>query len=181
MEVKPVPTMGWTRRSAAATILLVTAEQKRAIAERVARRMEAQGLTNEQLAYKAGVSVKTVSRILNARHEPRGATIEKVAGAIGYTESELRGAPPPPLGLGAPDPDEVPAQLAAIEKRLAAIEDQLGQLLGAASIDDESGGDLFDRIVKTVEWALNQPASEVAQPPQRRGSGRARSRRQDAA
>jgi hypothetical protein len=53
MEVKDVPTLGWTRGSVAATILLVTQEQRDQIARRVRVLMQEQGLTNASLAFKA--------------------------------------------------------------------------------------------------------------------------------
>lgn len=120
MPVKSDAPMGWTRKSAAATILLVTEEQKRAIAVRLAQRMDERGLTNEKVAALAGVSVKTVSRLLNARHEPRGGTLEKVAVAVGYTPDEFRGPTPAPLGLGAETQlDRIERGLGELVKRVA--------------------------------------------------------------
>lgn len=90
--------MGWTRRSVGATILQVTERQRRDMARRMSARMEERGLTNETLAYKAGVSVKTVSRMLHAHHVPRVETLRKIAKALGWTEQQLRGQHAP-LGL----------------------------------------------------------------------------------
>lgn len=113
--------MGWTRKSVAATILLVTEEQRRGMAARLAQRMDERNLTNALVAQQAGVAEKTVSRILNARHEPRGTTIEKVAVAVGYTPDEFRGPTPPPLGLGAE------TQLDRIERMLEELLKQVSQ------------------------------------------------------
>jgi transcriptional regulator with XRE-family HTH domain len=128
--------MSWTRRSVAATILLVTEEQKRAMAARLAARMEEHRLTNEQLAAKAGVSVRTVSRLLNSRHDPRDATVDRVARALGMTPTDFRGPPPKPLGLGEPTQlDRLEAkvdQLLAREDPRAVIERELRDALRRA-------------------------------------------------
>lgn len=156
--------MGWTRKTAAATILLVTAEQRQAMAARLAQRMEALGgWTNEKLAYEAGVSVKTVSRILNARHEPRGQTLERIAKAVGVDELELRGAAPAPLGLGRSAAliagDDLVEHLARIEAELGQIRAGQRELLGLLTQDPAAASaTLSDRIVAAVEHAMQQRA-----------------------
>lgn len=170
MPVKSVPTLGWTKRSVAATILFVTEEQQREIARRVAALMEAQSLTNEKLAFKAGVSTKTVSRVLNARNESRGGTLEKIAAALGVSEWDLRPVPPDPLGLDAavPEPDVV-SQLARIDQRLSAIEDAVDALTKQAGRLTATERDLL----KQVGAALDRLGRDVGrgQPQQRSGPG----------
>jgi transcriptional regulator with XRE-family HTH domain len=124
MQVKAVPTLGWTRGSVAATILLVTQEQRDQIAMRVRTLMAEQGHTNAALAYKAGVSEKTISRLINGKLDSRYDTIEKVAVALGLEEQELRGSAPTPLGLdaGLSQLDRIEATLEKILDRLAALE-----------------------------------------------------------
>jgi transcriptional regulator with XRE-family HTH domain len=147
-----------------------------AMGARIKELRELHGLKQQYIADKVGVELRTYQFWQAGKSPPEQENLEKLAELFGVTPKYiLKGDTPEPLA------DDATARLDAIEQRLAAIEEQLGQLLGAASIDGESRGDLADRIVKTVERAINQRASEVARPPQRRGSGRARSRRQDAA
>jgi len=47
------------------------------------------GLTQEQLAAKAGVTVGTVSRIENRQHEPRVRTLQQLAVALGVDLDDL--------------------------------------------------------------------------------------------
>lgn len=150
MEVKPVPTLGWTRGSVAATILLVTQEQRDQIAKRVRTLMQEQGFTNAALAYEAGVAEKTISRLINAKKESRYDTLDKVARALGITEQELRGPPPSPLGLdvaptnGVEAPDPVLERLDAIDAKLAdllAYREQVEEELG--HFDPEAARDFF--------------------------------------
>jgi transcriptional regulator with XRE-family HTH domain len=76
----------------------MTEQQKREMGERVSHLRDAAGMTNESLARASGLSTKTVSRIVNGRHEARVATIEALATALQVPEREIRGAPPSPFG-----------------------------------------------------------------------------------
>lgn len=92
--------MGWTRQSVAFSVLQAMEAQQKAIAERVRVLRDARGWTNEKLAREADLSTKTVSRLVNGQRDARGGTLRAVAKALGVEESELRGPPVPPLGLG---------------------------------------------------------------------------------
>ena len=121
-----VPTLGWTRRDVAATIRLVTQQQRDEIAARVRAEMDRQGFTNSKLARDAGLAEKTISRVVNARIDPRYDTLERIAKALGVEEKDLRGAPPSPLGLGSPSPeDDDQDSLERIEAALVDIRDLL--------------------------------------------------------
>ncbi len=50
---------------------------------------EAAGLTQEQLAAKAGLPQSHISRLETGRHSPSSLTLEKIAAAIGIDPSEL--------------------------------------------------------------------------------------------
>lgn len=140
MEVKAVPTLGWTRGSVAATILLVTQEQRDQIAKRVRTLMQEQGFTNAALAYEAGVAEKTISRLINAKKESRYDTLDKVARALGITEQELRGPPPAPLGLDAAAPANGAEVPASVLERLDAIDEKLADLLAyREQVEEEMG------------------------------------------
>jgi transcriptional regulator with XRE-family HTH domain len=110
--------MGWTRRTAAVTLLHVTELQQREMGERVARLRDAAGMTNESLARKAGLSTKTVSRFVNGKHEARVATIEALAKALRVPEREIRGAPPSPFAEGKRASDTAEDRLAQLEQRV---------------------------------------------------------------
>ena len=93
--------MGWRKQDVAEIVLLVTKRQKEEMGRRVARARDIKGMTNESLARKSGLSIKTVSRFVNGKHEPREHTIKSLARALGISVEEIRGTPPAPLGLGA--------------------------------------------------------------------------------
>jgi transcriptional regulator with XRE-family HTH domain len=135
MEVKPVPTLGWTRGSVAATILLVTQDQRDQIAMRVRALMQEQGFTNASLAYNAGVAEKTVSRLINGKKDSRYNTIDKVARVFGLEEQELRGPQSAPLAL-----DSGPSQLDRIEQTLNELVERLvgAGVIAAAEKDTET-------------------------------------------
>lgn len=142
----------------------------------VARRMP--GKVNENQVY----------RWEKGLHQPNPDTLQALAKVLDTDVAVFMSAPadkgstPEPFAREQSD-DDVAARLVEIEARLGAIEDQLSLLLGAASIDGESQGDLADRIVKTVERAINQRATEVARPQPRRdrAQGQSRQPRRDAA
>ena len=122
MPVNQVPTLGWTRGSVAATIQLVTQQQRDEIAARVRAEMARQGLTNPALARKADLAEKTISRLINARRDARYDTLDRVSRALGV---DLRPTPVAPLGLGqnGNGSDEV-TQLDRIEAKLDALIEQ---------------------------------------------------------
>lgn len=66
-------------------------DQRKQIADRVVALRDERGWTNEVLAYKAGVAVKTISRLVNVKHDSSARTIAKVAEALGVPESAIRG------------------------------------------------------------------------------------------
>ncbi len=124
-----VQTKGWRHSSVAVTLLAEMAERREAVGQRVVELREQQRWSQEELATKAGVSVKTVSRLENGRYESRRGTIDRVADALGITADELD-PPPAPLGLGA-DP-RVPASAAEIQEiraDVAALREDVGQIV----------------------------------------------------
>ncbi len=137
MPVKRVPTLGWTRRSAAISVLLAMEAQQLEVAERVSELQRAKGWTNEKLAYESGLSVKTISRVLNAKHEARGDTIRALAEALEVSEAEIRGATDPSLvngdgGMTLVEISDLLTQLAArqdaVEAALAVLVEVVGEL-----------------------------------------------------
>jgi transcriptional regulator with XRE-family HTH domain len=108
--------MGWTRRDFAATFERIVRDRYVEIGALVRQLREEQGLSQEALAARASVSVKTISRIetppAKGHHEIRGGTFRKLADALGVTVAQLR-APlnrngtitvaPSPMGLAEAD------------------------------------------------------------------------------
>lgn len=117
--------MGWTRRSGAASLLLVLDVQRREVGRRIVRLREQKGWGQEDLAHAAEVSVKTISRIENGRHESRNNTVERIAKALDVDKDDLW-PKPAPLGLGAEDPYR--EQLDRIEQALVALRGEVGAL-----------------------------------------------------
>lgn len=76
--------MGWTRRDFARYFREVIEERYRRAGLLVKAERLRQGHTQESLAARAGVSVKTVSRVeKGGLHETRGSTYRKLAEALG--------------------------------------------------------------------------------------------------
>lgn len=92
--------MGWTKRSAAVSVLLAMEEHQREAGRRALAIRERLLLSQEDVAQKTGLSVKTISRYENGRHEGRRDTSRRIAEALGVPVEELVGEPPAPLGLG---------------------------------------------------------------------------------
>ena len=59
------------------------------VAERVRALRRAHGLTQRQLAERAGLSLEGVWTIENARKRPRRSTLELLAGALGVEPAHL--------------------------------------------------------------------------------------------
>jgi transcriptional regulator with XRE-family HTH domain len=146
MEVKTVPSMGWTRKSAAVSVLLAMENHRKEAGQRLVRLREAQGWNQEDLAHHSGLSVKTISRFENGRHDGRRSTIRNLTEALGVTERELLGPPPDPLGLGA-------------ESQLDRIEAKLDQLLLATLSPDEDDAIDAAAAVEDAEHAAERSAS----------------------
>lgn len=143
--------MGWTRRNVAANVLLDLDVQRREAGRRVAALMEAKGWTHEDLAHEAKVSVKTVSRVVNGRHESRNNTIKRIAEALG-TSKDAIWPKASPLALGVEDPYQ--AQLNRIEQRQTLL---LKLLVEHLALDLEPELDAEIRRVLQEE----QPPSEA--------------------
>lgn len=103
--------MGWTHRTAAVSVLLAMEEHRKQAGTRLAELRDAAGLNQEELAHLAGISVKTVSRFENGRHDGRRSTVRAIAKALKVNEHDIIGEPPPVLGMGE-------SQLDRIEKKL---------------------------------------------------------------
>lgn len=125
--------MGWTRKSAAVSVLLAMDEHRKQAGARVLQLREARHWTHEDLAHAAGLSVKTVSRFEKGRNEGRRSTVRKLAKALDVTEQYIIGEPPAPLGLRrdteAEDPVTILKQLLerqeALELAVAALAEQI--------------------------------------------------------
>lgn len=128
MPVKNDPSVGWTRRSVAVSVLLAMEDQRKQAGLRLVRLREQRGWNQEELAHEAKLSVKTVSRFENGRHDGRRNTIKRLAEALGVNEQDITGPPPAPLGLDAEAPSD--DQLDRIEAKLDALLAALTQRAG---------------------------------------------------
>lgn len=148
-------------------------EYRREIGARIVRLRESRSLGQEDLAHEAGVSVKTISRLENGRHEGRQGTIRRVAQALDVEPSAIIGEPPVPLGLGqdgssvrADDGLSMLADLAlAVEtlaERLDQMDDKLDLILAAVGglpVDEE--GDAQDRLIEGTELGEKPPSGHT--------------------
>jgi transcriptional regulator with XRE-family HTH domain len=144
--------MGWTRRSAAVSVLMVLDEHRKEVGRKVVQLREGKAWSQEKLAHEAGVSTKTVSRLENGERETRRYILRKVADALGVNEIDLLGQPPAPLGLGARE-DQVSGGFEEFRDHVADIRSDLAelkQLLVAARSEREA----IRALLKTQESIL---------------------------
>lgn len=171
MEVKGVPSMGWTQRSAAVSVLLAMEEHRKHAGQRVVALREARGWNQEDLAHHADLSTKTVSRFENGRHEGRRATVRAIAKALKVSEAEIVGDPPDPLGLKVRQDDP---QLEQIRGLLSDQNDKLNRILELLNPSpngqqdrDEFAAALEDR----AEQQPPEPEEESEDPPEEEQAG----------
>jgi transcriptional regulator with XRE-family HTH domain len=126
MPVNSDRSVGWTKRSAAVTVLLAMEEHRKRAGLRLVQLREARAWNQEDLAHESGLSVKTISRFENGRHDGRRSTLKALAAALGVDESDIVGAPPAPLGLG--ERNGSGDQLDRIEQLLVELSGRLAQL-----------------------------------------------------
>jgi transcriptional regulator with XRE-family HTH domain len=130
MPVKSDRSLGWTRRSAAVSVLLAMDEHRAQAGQRLRVLREQRGWSQEDLARESKLSTKTVSRFENGRHDGRRQTIRQLAEALGIDEFEILGDPPNPLGGGIRDQvdgvsDEFREHVATMLHRLDQIDAEL--------------------------------------------------------
>ncbi|MGA2066221.1 MAG: helix-turn-helix transcriptional regulator [Thermoguttaceae bacterium] len=74
------------------------------LARKLIRRRRAAGLTQAELARRAGVRVETLSRLEHAKHSPNVATVDKIVRTLEQAEAArpARKSPPPAAGRKGP-------------------------------------------------------------------------------
>lgn len=94
--------------------------------------MDAQDLTQQELAEKSGVSMHTVFRAVSKGMIPRGGNIEKIATALGVPAATLfedpHHKPPPPLTVSDMTPEQLLATLSKATQTETADEAELLRL-----------------------------------------------------
>lgn len=95
-------------------------EHRKQAGARLAALRDSRGLSQEELAHLAGISVKTISRFENGRHDGSRSTVRSLAKALKVNEHEIVGPPPAPLGLGDSQLDRIEAKLDELLTQLAA-------------------------------------------------------------
>lgn len=115
--------MGWTRQNVGVTVLMVMDEHRKQAGQRLAQLRDAKGWSQEDLARKTELSVKTISRFENGRHDGRRDTVRRLVDALEIDEVDLIGPPPDPLGLNQPTQlDRIEAKLDELLARLPATQ-----------------------------------------------------------
>lgn len=102
--------MAWTSRDVAAMFQQMVEDRYLALAENVRANRERLGWGQPELARASGVSIGTISRIENGKHEGRNHTIRQLADAFDVRFDELLPA--------MPQPAEHDSQLDRIEAKL---------------------------------------------------------------
>lgn len=112
--------MAWTKRDATVMFQRMIEERHQEMGRTITRLRKAQGWTQPELAHEAHVSVGTISRLENGKHEGRMQTVRAVAQALGVETQDL---------LPASEPDEAELdQLDRIERKLDRIMEYLDSL-----------------------------------------------------
>lgn len=125
-----------------------------AIGERIAAARRDRGWTQEDLAYHAGLTVRTISRAENGEREARGLTLRKIASALTVPVGEL-------IGIMA-------AQPLGPDDRLDRIEEKLDAVLALLSPE----GSIADVLASEPDAPENEHGSAPRKPaPRRRGQG----------
>lgn len=171
MPASSVQTLGFTQKSLAATIVDLMDDYRREAGKRLMRLREARRLSQEDLAHLAKLSVKTISRFENGRHDGRRSTVERLATALNVTADELMGMPPVPLALG----DEE-TQLDRIEAKLDKI---LDRLAGEPALASQAATHVRQHLEGLADEPVAKPqapAGNGGQSGSKRASAPARSR-----
>ena len=74
-------------------------DHRKEVGQRIAALRDARGWSQEELAHRADVSVKTISRLENGRNEGRGKNLRSIAEALEVPVLDLQGTQPDPFGL----------------------------------------------------------------------------------
>ena len=121
--------MGWTRQNVGVTVLLVMDEHRKQAGQRLSQLRDAKGWSQEDLSRETGLSVKTISRFENGRHDGRRDTVRRIVAALEIDEVDLIGPPPDPLGLNQP------SQLDRIEEMLVELLLRIGAMPNRQVLD----------------------------------------------
>lgn len=127
--------MAWTRREAAVMFQRMVEERHREMGRTVERLRKSRGWSQPDLSRESGVSVGTISRLENGRHEGRTHTVRAVAKALGVTVQEI-------LPMGETEPEEL-SQLDRIEAKLDQLLAEIRLGLGdrLAALDAREGSE----------------------------------------
>lgn len=120
--------MAWTRSDLAAMFQRMVSERYGALAENVKRERKARGWGHPELSKASGVSIGTLSRIENGRHEARNHTVRQLAKAFEMSFTDLL----PPLELSAEEEDRferIEAKLDETIRAQAEVQAALDELL----------------------------------------------------
>lgn len=138
----------------------VVEEHRRSVGLRLRELRKAQGLSQEDAAYKVGVTVKTWGDWERGKRDPYDTNWRKIGEEFDVDPGEIRGAPPSPLGLGAgPADDSLEARVVSMEERLAGlIEQQNGLLARQSGILEEIRAEQAElrRLIVTQESAAER-------------------------
>lgn len=146
--------MGWTSRNVGVTVLLAMEQHRKEAGQRLVALREAKGWNQEDLAHHANLSVKTISRFENGRHDGRRDTVRKLAKALEVEPSEIVGDPPPPLAMGAR------TQLDDLARDLQSLRDDMDRLLDFLGVSE--GEEIAEEGVGPMRLATEHAASSTA-------------------
>jgi len=141
--------MTWTNRRATAMFQQMVDERHREIGRRIAQARSEHGWSQEDLAYRTGLAVKTISRMENGHNEPRGATARVLADNLGLPIADL---------LAAGDAYETQLdRMEAVMAEMAATIELLEARIDAAVQIAQSNGQVVSQNREALLTLLDQP------------------------
>lgn len=156
--------MGWTKRSAAVSLLLAMERHRLEAGQRVRALRDARGWSQADLAYQAKLSIKTISRFENGHHDGRRGTVRALAEALNVTEVDILGPPPDVLGLKSVATDE---QLEGVDGKFSELVAQVQEQLDRIEREAQENSALLRKLMHLVDEGLFTP-----RPPREAGGQR---------
>jgi transcriptional regulator with XRE-family HTH domain len=161
----------------------VVEDHRKAVGARLRDLRKARNMSQEDAAYAVGVTLKTWGDWERGRRDPYDANWRKIGQAFDVDPAEVRGTPPPPLGLGEESAPawavELAGKLDALEaeraehgdviegmlQRQTALLERIEALVGGAEV---AQAEVSERVRQAVEEAITDFEQRVADVLERR-------------
>lgn len=175
------PSITWTPQGVADSLRRVVEEHRQAVGARLRSLRKAHGWSQEEAAYRVGVTLKTWGDWERGKRDPYDGNWKKIGEAFEVDPADVRGTPVSPLALGAPTERSLNDDLSSRLDRLEEIAQQNQRLLiavaAAAGLIEQPAAVQARRdlepLLERIEQAAgrDQPAKRPARATRRRATG----------